>query len=108
MALGDGTPMCTDKNGWEGMTALMTKKAPPKKIGFMYMLAGDSGASNTDPFATAATPQNHWVKTAAHVMILGPSSAKALGYPRTADADPTKPYVMWADTPYEHVMIPMK
>jgi hypothetical protein len=108
MALGDGTPMCTDKNGWEWMTALMTKKAPPNKIGFMYMLAGDSGASNTDPFAAAATPQNHWVKTASHVMILGPTSAKAFGYPRTADADPTKPYVMWADTPYEHVMIPIK
>ena len=108
MALPDGTPMCTDKNGWEWMTALMTKKAPPNKIGFMYMLNGDSGASNSDPFATGPTPGNHWVKTGSHVMILGPASAKALGYPRTADADPTKPYVMWPDTPYEHVMIPMK
>ena len=40
-------------------------------------------------------------------MILGPA-AKTLGYPRTPDADPTKPYVMWAGTPYEHVMIPVK
>ena len=30
------------------------------------------------------------------------------GFPRTPDPDPTKPYVMWSGTPYEHVMIPMK
>jgi hypothetical protein len=103
----DGTPMCTDKNGWDWMGAYMAHKAPPNKIGFAYMLAGDAGASNTDPFAAASTAQNHWVKSGPHVMILGPA-AKGLGYSRTADADPTKPYVMWADTPYEHVMIPVK
>jgi hypothetical protein len=107
MVIPDGTPMCTDKNGWAWMSAMMGHKTPPNAIGFMYMLAGDSGASNTDPAATAATPQNHWIKTGPHVMIVGPG-AKTLGYPRTADADPTKPYVMWAGTPYEHVMIPVK
>jgi hypothetical protein len=108
MLMGDGTPMCTDKNGMEWVHAFSTHAAPPpNKIGFMYMLAGDVGASNTDPFATAATPTNHWIKTGPHVMILGPA-AKTLGYPRTPDADPTKPYVMWAGTPYEHVMIPVK
>jgi hypothetical protein len=109
MVMGDGTPMCADKNGMEWAHALMTRTAPPaNKIGFMYMLNGDAvGVSNTDPFATAATAGNHWVKTGPHVMILGPG-AKTLGYPRTADADPNTPYVMWADTPYEHVMIPVR
>lgn len=107
MLMGDGTPMCTDKNGMEWVHAFSTHAAPPNKIGFMYMLAGDVGASNTDPYATAATSGNHWIKTGPHVMILGPA-AKTLGYPRTPDADPTKPYVMWAGTPYEHVMIPVK
>ncbi len=106
-AVPDGTPMCTDKNGWQWMTAMMTHKSPPDAVGFAYMLAGDNGASNTDPEATAATPTNHWIKTGPHVMILGPA-AKSLDYPRTPDADPTKPYVMWAGTPYEHVMIPVK
>ena len=107
MVMGNGTPMCTDKNGMEWVHALMTRTAPPDKTGFMYMLNGDTGASNTDPFATGQTPENHWVKTGPHVMILGPA-AKTLGYARTPDADPTKPYVMWAGTPYEHVMIPVK
>jgi hypothetical protein len=107
MVMADGTPMCADKNGMEWAHALMTHSAPPaNKIGFMYMLNGDIGASNTDPYATAATASNHWVKTGPHVMILGPAS-KTLGYPRTADANPATPYVMWADTPYEHVMIPV-
>jgi hypothetical protein len=107
MVMGNGTPMCADKNGMEWAHAVMTRTAPPDKIGFMYMLNGDTGASNTDPFATAQTPDNHWVTTGPHVMILG-SGTKALGYPRTADADPTKPSVMWAGTQYEHVMIPVK
>jgi hypothetical protein len=107
MVMGNGTPMCADKNGMEWVHALMMHAAPPEKTGFMYMLAGDTGASNTDPFATGATSDNHWVQTGPHVMILGPA-AKTLGYPRTPTADPTKPSVMWAGTPYEHVMIPVK
>lgn len=107
MLMDDGTPMCTDKNGMEWVHALMTHTAPPNQIAFMYMLAGDNGASNTDPYATGPASGNHWVKTGPHVMIMGPAT-KTLGYPRAPDADPGKPYVMWAGTPYEHVMIPVK
>jgi len=73
------------------------------------MLRGDNGASNTDPFATAETPDNHWIKTGSHVMIVG-AEAKSMmrAYPRDAKADATKPYVMWPDTPFEHLMLPVK
>jgi hypothetical protein len=98
--------MCLDANALVWAQALMKHAAPPDGIGFVYMLAGDNGASNTDPYARAATPDNHWIKTGPHVMIVG-SAAKSLGYPTSADADPTKPYVMWANTPYAHVMIPV-
>jgi hypothetical protein len=108
MVLPDGAPMCTDPDGMEWVHALTTKTTPPDKVGFMYMLAGDNGVSNVTPDATAPTPDNHWVKTGPHVMILGASVKKMAGYPRTLDADPTKPYVMWPDTPYEHLMIPVK
>lgn len=106
MMLDIGTPACADKNAMAWMHALMTHAAPPPSVGFAYMLGGDSGASNTDPLATAQTATNHWVKTGPHVMIFGPS-AKTMGYPMTADPDPTKPYVMWPDTPYAHLMIPV-
>ncbi len=106
MLVGPYDAMCADANAMLWAQALMKHNAPPETTGFVYMLAGDNGASNTDPYATRATSSNHWVKTGPHVMIVGPT-AKSMGYPSTADADPTKPYVMWADTPYAHLMIPV-
>jgi hypothetical protein len=100
--------MCADENAMAWLDAYMNKKDPPKdKIGFVYMLAGDNGASNTDPFAEKATPTNNWVKTGPHVMIVGGKGMTA-AYPHDAKADPTRPYVMWPGTPYEHVMLPVK
>jgi hypothetical protein len=102
-------PMCGDQNAMEWGMAWMNHKEPPaNKVGFMYMLRGDGGASNTDPYATKEEPGNSWIKTGAHVMIVG-SGAKMLdGYPRDAKADPTKPYVMWPGTQYEHLMLPVR
>jgi hypothetical protein len=106
MMIDQGTAGCADKNAMSWMRALMTHAAPPSSTGFMYMLGGDQGASNTDPYATVPTATNHWVKTGPHVMILGPT-VKSMGYPMATDPDPTKPYVMWANTPYAHLMIPV-
>ena len=72
-------------------------------------LSGDNGTSNTDPFATEETPNNNWIKTGSHVMIVGAEATSMMqGYPRAAMPDPTKPYVMWPGTPYEHLMLPVK
>jgi hypothetical protein len=104
-----GAPMCADKAAMEWAKARQDKGPAPQKMGIMYMLRGDNGASNTDPYATKETPDNNWVKTGPHVMIVG-AEAKSMmqGYPRDAKADPTKPYVMWPDTPFEHLMLPTK
>jgi hypothetical protein len=106
MMLDPMTPMCADQNAMAWAHAYMTHATPPDSVGFVYMLAGDGGASNTDPYAKGAAPDNHWVKTGPHVMIVGPT-ASSMGYPATADPDPTKPYVMWSGTPYAHLMIPV-
>jgi hypothetical protein len=98
--------MCNDANSMEFIHAMMTKQAPPDKVGISYMLAGDKGASNTDPYATGKTADNHWVVTGPHIMVFGPHT-KTLGYTEAPDPDPTKPYMMWAGTPYEHAMIPV-
>jgi hypothetical protein len=104
----DPDPMCADQNAMAWLDAYLNKKDPPKdKIGFVYMLAGDSGASNTDPFADKETPTNNWVKSGPHVMIVG-AKGMTPGYPHDAKADPAKAYVMWAGSPYEHVMLPVK
>jgi hypothetical protein len=98
--------MCNDANSMEFIHALMNHEPPADKVGISYMLAGDKGASNTDPYATGKTPTNHWIVTGPHIMVFGPPS-KALGYTEAKDPDPNKPYMMWAGTPYEHAMIPV-
>jgi hypothetical protein len=98
--------MCNDKNSMEFINAMMKHTPPPDKVGISYMLAGDKGASNTDPYATGKTAGNHWIVTGPHIMVFGPPS-KALGYTEALDPDPNKPYMMWAGTPYEHAMIPI-
>ena len=104
-----GAPMCADKAAMEWVEAWRSKGPEPQKLGFIYMLKGDDGASNTDPYAVKEAPDNHWIKTGPHVMIVG-AAAKAMmqGYPRDAKADPNKPYVMWPGTRYEHLMLPVK
>ncbi len=104
----NGVPMCMDPNAMEWAHAWQTHGPAPTSTGFIYMLAGDTGASNTDPYAKGKTADNHWVETGSHVMIVGAAAKTMQGYPRTADADPTKPYVMWPGSPYEHLMIPVK
>jgi hypothetical protein len=98
--------MCNDANSMEFIHAVMSHQPPLDKIGISYMLAGDKGASNTDPYATGKTRDNHWIFTGPHIMVFGPPS-KALGYTEAKDPDPNRPYMMWAGTPYEHAMIPV-
>jgi len=99
-------PMCVDENGLAWVHALMGKTEPPAgKIGFGYMLQGETAASNVDPFASPPA-DGEWSEAGPHVMIFNAKETMA-GYPRPGeDPDPTQPYVMWQDTPYEHVMIP--
>jgi hypothetical protein len=103
-----GVPMCLDPNAMEWLNAWQTHGPPPTKTGFIYMMSGDTGASNTDPWATEKKPDNHWIQTGSHVMIVGPAAKTMTGYPRMTDPDPTKPYIMWPGSPYEHVMIPVQ
>jgi|SRR5690348_9155312 len=98
--------MCNDENATQFFMAAANHTTPTDKPGFSYMLAGDHGASNTDPFAPKKTATNHWIVTGPHLMLTG-AAAKQLGYTRDADPDPNKPYMMWVGTPYEHAMVPV-
>jgi len=100
-------PMCADVNGMAFLMALTSHKDPAKdKVGFVYMLQGGNDASNIDPFAKTPAAGEEWVKTGPHVMVVGsPDMNKA--YPGGAKPDTTKPYVMFPETPYAHVMIPV-
>ncbi len=101
----DGTPMCLDKEWQAWADAWVGKKDPQLKgIGLAYMLRGDTGASNTDPYAKQPTADNHWVVSGPHVMILTPDMARLDALP----TDPWNggPWVMWKGTKYAHIMMP--
>jgi hypothetical protein len=101
----DGTPACGDANGMEWMKAVGSKATPPNKTGFIYMMAGDTGTSNHDAHAT---DRSHWVQTGPHVMIVGAAAREMANlYPKSADPDPSQAYVMFPNTPYEHLMLPV-
>lgn len=101
-----GDSMCLDKEWQAWGDAWMNKKDPskPKTVGVAYMLNGDKGASNTDPYATKRTADNQWVVSGPHIMILPTDVSQLDAYP----TDWTKggPWVMWKGTPYAHIMVP--
>jgi len=102
-------PMCMDKNSMEWVGAWAAHTTPPSgKVGLMYMLAGGTDASNTDPYAAKPDGKNHWIKTGPHIMIVGGDASFLDSYPKSADPDTSRPYVMWAGTPYQHLMAPVK
>jgi len=102
-------PMCLDANAMAWAQAWMGRtEPPPGKVGFGYMLQGGSDASNTDPHAMKPAAGTNWVDTGPHVMVFSAPSLLE-GYPTQADdPDTRKPYVMWAGTPYAHLMIPVQ
>lgn len=105
----DPDPMCMDKAALEWAEAWMGHKKPTVgKTGFMYMLAGGTDASNTDPYAQKPTTGNHLIKTGPHVMIVGAEPGFYNMYPKNAQPDTGVPYVMWPGTQYQHLMIPVK
>lgn len=102
-------PMCMDKAALDWVHAWIGHTTPVAgKIGFMYMLAGGTDASNTDPYATKPQSGNNWIKTGPHVMIVGADASFYDMYPKSPNPDTSVPYVMWPGTPYQHLMIPVK
>ncbi|HUK33205.1 MAG TPA: hypothetical protein VLV86_04790, partial [Vicinamibacterales bacterium] len=105
MCMAQPEAMCLDKE-WQGWAnAYMSKKDTQiKGVGIAYMLRGDQGASNTDPFATGKTATNNWVVSGPHIMVLTPDSKQLDALP--TDWHSGGPWVMWKGTKYAHIMVP--
>ena len=98
--------MCLDKT-WEAWRDAWLNKKPFKanQVAIAYMLAGDAGSSNTDPYANAPTSNNQWVEPGPHMMIIVPNPAELEGV--STDPYSGGPFVMWKGTPYVHIMVPV-
>ena|ERR1051326_3655046 len=100
-------PMCLDKTWQAWADAWMNKKEfKADQVAIAYMLEGDTGASNTDPYATGKTDDNQWVVSGPHTMVLVPDPAALDGLP----TDPSNggPWVMWKGSPFAHIMVPVE
>ena len=98
-------PMCLDKTSMQWAQALMSHAPKPanSQPGIIYMLQGGSDISATDPFATKT---DHFIESPPHYMITWPYDAKGTGFSTTPKKTGT--WIMWAGTPYAHLMINQK
>ena len=105
---GDGAAVCIDAV-WGEMMAALGAKAPfaASGVGISYMLLGEpsgSGVSNSDPYHEDPANADDYTETGPHLMLIVP---KELLEGITDDPATGGPYVMWKDTDYAHIMIPV-
>jgi len=105
----DGAAICVDALWGEMMTALGAKAAfAANGVGISYMLLGDpegTGTSNSDPHHPDLKNADDYVETGPHLMVIVP---KELLEGMNSDPSTGGPYVMWGDTDYAHIMIPVE
>ena len=104
----DGAAMCNDAIWGEMMAAVGSKAAfKTTGVGISYMLRGEpdgAGVSNSTPYHEDPTSAEDYVETGPHLMVIVP---KELLEGMNSDPSTGGPYVMWKDTPYAHIMIPV-
>ena len=105
---GGGAAVCVDAV-WGEMLAAVGAKSPftTSGVGISYMLLGEppgGGVSNSDPFHEDPENADDYVETGPHLMVIVP---KELLEGMTTDPSSGGPYVMWKDTDYAHIMIPV-
>ncbi len=102
---GDDHPMCNDAV-WSKLMKAAGAGADfsTDRIGISYMLQGDMNVSNSDPAATDPNNGDVWVQEGPHIMVVVPAEML-----KGMSDDPYNggPYVMWKDTPYAHIMVPV-
>lgn len=105
IAPGDNHPMCNDDVWMKLMKAAAGKEDfTPDRVGISYMLQGDAKVSNSDPYATDQDNGDVWIQEGPHMMVIVP---KDMLNGISDDPHNGGPYVMWKNTPYAHIMVPL-
>jgi hypothetical protein len=99
-------PQCMDHTWLEWNYAYVAGTAPQvTQPGLEYMLQGGTDASNTDPMATQPASGQDWLTSPPHVMLVLPDTLDQSVF--STDPNSGGPWIMWAGTPYEHLMVPI-
>lgn len=101
-------PWCVNGPWLEFLEAYKSQSSPAyEKVGIAYMLQGDSPVSNTEPYATEKTTDEDWLTgIGPHLMVLIPDPEMFSNLP--VDPHNGGPWIMWPDTEYAHLMIPLQ
>ncbi len=94
-------PYCANDAALQWINDFAERKPKPTNAepGIVYMLAGGTDWSATDPFAKSGNP----FKQPLHWMIMWPFDPVTTGLPMTAKQTGT--WIMYAGTPWAHLMI---
>jgi hypothetical protein len=94
-------PMCADAVAKQWHADFIAHKPKPTTTvpGIVYMLAGATQRSDSDPYDKTSEP----ITVGPHWMIMWPFDAKAAGLSATHKS--TGAYIMWAGSPYAHLHV---
>jgi predicted metal-binding membrane protein len=102
---GSDAPFCADAQGWQFLADAFTGKPKPTSAapGIAYMAAGGMHYETPDGESVMAPGANtKMVQEPPHWMLLWPVDPVTSGLPTKATA---ATYIMFAGTPYAHLMI---
>ncbi|MEZ4864835.1 MAG: hypothetical protein R3C14_26215 [Caldilineaceae bacterium] len=100
-------PMCFDPSWTAWMGSFMAGEAPDvTTLGVSYMLSGGAFADNTDPTAMEPPTGKDWVVPPPHVMLIAPGGFAAADF--GTDYTSGLPWIVWDETPYEFLVIPVE
>ncbi len=107
--LGPKVPMCGDAVALDWLLAWINHEEPtPGAMGFIYALAGGRDASLVDPFRPAPAGNRPWVTTGPHLMVVNVPDEVLAVYPVASSPDLSVPCVVWTETPFVHLRIPVE
>ena len=103
---GSAAPYCGDKNGWAWFAAAFTgqPKPPNPEPGIAYMMQGGIHYETaTGDIVMAKGPATKDVKEPPHWMLTWPIDPAGSGLPTRPN--PSGVYIMFAGSPYAHLMV---
>lgn len=89
------------------LDAILMRRPPQlSATGVVYAGKGGMAASNTDPFKAKPDSGQQWMVVPPYLVIVAPNPRTAFaGWPTTPSGG--GPWVMYAGTPYAHLMVPV-
>ena len=105
----EAMPMVGDGAAMQWAIAYMTDVTPEiDSDGWAWMLHGDMGEDNTKGkvFTKKEAAEGQWIESGSHLMLFPKDPASLEG--QTTDFNTGAPYIMFAGTGYDHLMIPVQ